>query len=76
MPRTLRCAGDPDEDCDKTILNEKWEKIRSGWIFVNQQQFCPDHLPEWYHDWVAEKLMRKLETQLNIRIWTKEYGGD
>lgn len=66
----LKCEG-----CDKTVQDNKWAKIRAeGWFFERGgKAYCPDHRPEWYDDWQAEKLMRKLETQLLIRIWTKEY---
>lgn len=70
----IQCAGIRFEDqtsieCSAVIQNHKWSKIKSGWIFVNGLVYCPLHVPIWYEDWVAEKLMRKLETQLLIRIW-------
>lgn len=46
----IRC-----EECDDTVGNSKWAKIKAAqcrWLFlVNGEAYCPEHEPPWEAKW-------------------------
>jgi hypothetical protein len=45
--------------CKATVKNHYWSKMRAnkeGWFFKRDgTAYCPEHLPEWLHEWRAKK---------------------
>lgn len=54
----IKCAS---KDCQATIKNNKWDRIRggvTGWFFSKDkdESFCPVHVPQWVADWRAGRV--------------------
>ena len=49
----IRCS---HEGCKARIKSHAWGKIKSGWFFQkDDNQYCPEHIPEWVEAWRARK---------------------
>lgn len=45
--------------CERTKPTHQWaNKTKAGKGWFDQQNgdsWCPDHIPEWYHEWKAKR---------------------
>lgn len=50
----IKCA---HPECESTMKSHAWSVIKTvGWFHQKDgKSFCPDHTPNWVHEWRAKK---------------------